>query len=63
MPYVSCIDIGTWAALAFEAREAYLGKVVPLMAEVIDAAALSAALGAARGGAKFSYRCLPPPHL
>ncbi|MBI4333930.1 MAG: NmrA/HSCARG family protein [Chloroflexi bacterium] len=59
VPYVSCHDIGIFAAIAFEHPEEYLGKAVDVMGDFVSGEDLCAILSKLRGGERFKYKAVP----
>jgi hypothetical protein len=59
VPYISCKDIGAFAALAFERPKEYIGKVVPLVSDFVSGEELSQTLTKLRNGERFKYRAVP----
>lgn len=59
VPYVSCVDIGIFAALAFEHPDEYLGKEIKLIGDFVSGAELCQLLSKLRQGEQFKYKTTP----
>lgn len=59
VPYVSCVDIGIVAALAFEHPDEYLGKEIKLIGDFVSGLELCQLLGKLRQGEQFKYKTIP----
>lgn len=56
---ISCVDIGVFAAIAFENRDAWLGRRMEIAGETTSAAMQAATLSALRGGEPWRVK-VPP---
>lgn len=59
MAYVSCIDIGVFAAIAFEYPDKYVGKAVSLVGDFVSGEELCQILSKLRSGEHFKYKAVP----
>ncbi len=59
VPYISCKDIGAFAALAFERPADYIGKEIDLIGDFVSGEELCQTLGKLRNGERFKYKTLP----
>jgi uncharacterized protein YbjT (DUF2867 family) len=59
VPYISCNDIGAFAALAFERPEEYIGKEIALVSDFVSGEELVQTLSKLRNGERFKYKTLP----
>ena len=55
LAHVSCVDIGVWAAIAFENPAEYIGTFIPLVGDIFDGATLAATVSKLKGGAKYRW--------
>lgn len=57
--YVSCVDIGVFAGIAFENPDKYIGKAIDLVGDFISGEELCNILSRLRKGEHFKYKAVP----
>lgn len=62
VPYVACADIGTFAAIAFEHPDKFIGKGINLISDFVSGKDLCSILSGIRNGEHFRYQA-PPKFL